>query len=339
MNKLALLLIMSVIARAELFVSSHDSSQVYRFHETTGAFIDIFIPNTQPRLNAPHGLAFGPDGNLFVASAGNDRVLRYNGQTGAYIDDFITVNSGGLDYPVALIFRGTNLFVSSQLSNQVLRYNATTGAFIDIFVAASSVLNGPSDMQFGPDGNLYVVGRFNSRVVRYNGQTGTFMETFIGANLNQPFGLRFLPSGTLLVASGNDTAIQSFTSTGAFIKTFIDTGGLALPIGFLLGVDEILVASYNNDKVARYDMAGVFKSNITAAGLNGPNFMNYRPSPRPTLAINISADSVQLSWEGAGFHVVESASPTFESPVHHPTATNIITRLGAQQFFRLEKPY
>src|SRR4051812_19869106 len=105
-TQIAAALVTCAAAHAELFVSSHDSSQVFRFNETTGAFIDIFIPNTSPRISNPHGLAFGPDGNLYVASAGNDRVVRFNGQTGAFINDFIPANTGGLDYPVALIFRG-----------------------------------------------------------------------------------------------------------------------------------------------------------------------------------------------------------------------------------------
>src|SRR4051812_36911599 len=50
---------------AELFVSSHDSSQIYRFTETNLDFIDVFVPNTNGRLQAPHGIAFGLDGNLY----------------------------------------------------------------------------------------------------------------------------------------------------------------------------------------------------------------------------------------------------------------------------------
>src|SRR6185436_8577517 len=113
------------------------------------------------------------------------------------------------------------------------------------------------------------------------------------------------------------------------------TGSLALPIGVVLGVDEILIASFNNDKVARYDMNGLFKSDITNVQLNGPNFMTYRPSARPTVAITLTATTVQLSWNVAGFHIVESASPTFESPIHYPRTAGAIPRSGSQQFFRV----
>jgi DNA-binding beta-propeller fold protein YncE len=94
-------------ARAELFVSSHDNSQIFRFHELTLNFIDVFVPNTNGRLQAPHGIAFGPDGNLYVASAGNDRVLRYNGQSGEYIYEYIPKGNRALDYHVELFFSAT----------------------------------------------------------------------------------------------------------------------------------------------------------------------------------------------------------------------------------------
>lgn len=91
--------------RAELFVSdSNNNNQVFRYHETSGAFMDVFVPNTNGLLSLPHGLAFGPDGNLYVASADNDTVLRYNGTNGAFLDIFVNA-SAGLDYPVRLIFR------------------------------------------------------------------------------------------------------------------------------------------------------------------------------------------------------------------------------------------
>lgn len=349
---LALLLSM-VGAQAELFVSSHNNSQVFRFNETNFVFIDIFIPNTNGRLQAPHGLAFGPDGNLYVASAGNDRVLRYNGQTGAYIDDYIASGVGELDYPVALIFRGTNLFVSSQLNDRVLRFNATTGAFIENFVTNSPALDGPSDMVFGRDGNLYVVGRFNNRVVRYDGKTGALIDTFVNSNLSQPFGARFLPTGVLLVASGNENVVRAFNSEGTYFRDQT-TGNLSFPIGFVLGIDELIVTSFNNSQIARFNIhTRTFISTFTAPGLNGPNFMIFRPSPRPTLSIRrVGADGVELSWPESPtplFNLSDSGEPTFEANYPFPYQTDpdgtnrivreIIFSPDEPRFFRLEKPF
>jgi len=67
-----------------LIVSSHHSDEVFRYNETNGVFLNVMISAGSGGLNAPHGLAFGPDRNLYVGSALSDEVLRYNGETGAY---------------------------------------------------------------------------------------------------------------------------------------------------------------------------------------------------------------------------------------------------------------
>lgn len=277
-------------------------------------------------------------------------MLRYHGQTGAYIDDFIPPNSSPLDYPVALIFRGTNLFVSSQLNDRVLRYNANTGAYLDMFIAPSTNLIGPSDMQFGRDGNLYVVGRSNNRVVRYNGQTGAFIDIFINSNLSQPFGLRFLPDAVLLVASGNENSIKAFNASGDYFRTLINTGNLNFPIGFLVGIDEIITTSYNNDKLARFNLnTGVHLGDISAPGLNGPNFMIFRPSPRPALSITLIDDEIRLTWPEAPsphFRLYDSDTPDFAAlnpfpalPLENGTNTISIPVGENERYYRLEKPY
>jgi WD40 repeat protein len=356
--RLAVLILCSALlphARAELFVSSHDNSQIFRFQEITLDFIDVFVPNTNGRLQAPHGLAFGPDGNLYVSSAGNDRVLRYHGQTGAYIDDFIPTGAGGLDYPVALIFRGTNLYVSSQLNDRVLRYNATTGAFIDTFVTASAALDGPSDMTFGPDGNLYVVGRFNNTVVRFDGQTGAFVDTYINTNLQQPFGLRFLDSGLLLVASGNQNRVQQFdylqgNTPGRFLGSYI-TNNLTFPIGIVLAPRFVVVANYTGNSLCVYD--GVTTRTVTAPNLRGPNFMAFRPSPQPTLSIRLVDGEFEVFWPNSpspDFHVtmseqVDGFPSSFSGmapsiPVNGTNSERFpMTPQRSLLFFRLKKEY
>lgn len=346
-------------ACAELFVSGHNSHRVYRYSETNGAFLDVFIPNTNSLLNLPHGLAFGPDGNLYVASAGNDCILRYNGTNGAFLNVFATNSTGALDYPVALIFRPDGLlYVSSQLNGSVVRFNATSGVFVDVFVTNSAALVGPSDMVFGPDGNLYVVGRYNGRVARYNGTNGAFMDSFVAANLSEPFGLRFAADGNLLVASGNDHVVQRFNGTnGIFLNTFIFGGALALPIGVEIGPDgNIYVASFGNHKVARFNPTnGAYLGDfvtVGSGGINGPNFMLFRPPApvvRPVLGISASGANILLAWttNAAGFRLeatsqltTNTAWLTITNAVSVENGTNVVTLATAvtKQFFRLANP-
>jgi hypothetical protein len=361
------LILLSMIAalssRAELFVSSHDNSRVMRYNETTGAFIDVFVPNFDSRIQYPHGLAFGRDGNFYVASAGNDTVVRYNGQTGQYIDNFIPAGSGGLDYPVALVFRNEYLYVSSQQNDRIIRYNAITGAYVDTFVPATTELDGPSDMTFGRDGNLYVVGRYNNRVVRYNGQTGAFDRAFITSQLAQPFGLRFIrgvmmlttePEDSLLVASGNQNTVQRFGDFTATYKGAFATNNLNFPIGIEIGPDRnVYVASYGNDRVVRFNgVNGQYIDDFISAGsggLNGPNFMTFRPPPAPTLSVRKDFETVlvtwPVNWDYNRYQLFKSTTPDFAAAelittIDASSQTNsarISTDSGAA-FFRLEKP-
>jgi DNA-binding beta-propeller fold protein YncE len=337
-------------AGAELLISDFNSNVVRRYNATNGAFIDVFVPNTNGLLNLPHGLAFGPDGNLYVASAGNDCVLRYNGTNGAFLDVFA---STGLDYPVRLIFRPDGLlYVSSQLNDRVLRFDATNGSFVDVFVTNSPALDGPSDMTFGPDGNLYVVGRFNNRVARYNGVTGAFMDVFVTDNLAQPFGLRFSSTHDLLVVSGNEGRLNRFAgASGEFISAFTTNGTMNLPIGVVYGPDgNLYVAGFGAQKVARYDaITGAFLEDFVAAGsggLSGPNFMLFRPpvSVAPRLSVAVTNSSLVISWPAKGIPGVVEKSATIAHPSWAPVTNaiasaaltnSIVLPLGTADFFRL----
>jgi outer membrane protein assembly factor BamB len=300
---------LALSARADLLISSFSSGQVFRCNENTGAFVDVFVPNTNGLLNLPHGLAFGPDGHLYVASAGNDAVLRYDGTNGGYRGVFVTPGLGNLDYPVWLEFRGGALYVSSQLNNQVLRYNATNGAFLSAFVSTNDNggLNGPSGMTWGPDGHLYVVGRFGNHVLRYDGTNGAFLGTFVGAGvggLSTPFGCQFGPDGNFYVASGNNGKIARFNGTnGTYLGDFVVSAGsgLSLPIGLEFGPGgDLFVASFNNNRVVRFNgttgaLLGNFVTNV--AGLNGPNFMRFHDFGPPRLnPIQRVGTNVILSW-------------------------------------------
>jgi len=284
-----------------LLVSSHNTDEVFRYNETNGTFIDIMVSAGSGGLNAPHGLAFGPDRNLYVGSAGSDEVLRYHGETGAFIDAFVTNGSGGLDYPAGILFGPDgHLYVASQISDQILRYHGLTGEFIDAFVAAGSGgLNGPSVPVFGPDSNLYVTGRFDDRVYKYNGTNGNFINVFVTNQLSQPFGCAFGPDGQLYIASGNNHVIRRFDGvSGQYIDDFA-ASGMNFPVQFIFGPDtNIYACSFNNDTVQRFNgtngvLLGAFVS--AGNGLDGPNFLTFRPAGSGPL--DRDGDGMPDFWE------------------------------------------
>lgn len=340
-------------AQADLLVSGFTSGRVYRFNEHSGQFVDVFVPNTNSLLNLPHGLAFGPDGNFYVASAGNDSVLRYNGTNGAFLNAFISPGAGGLDYPVALVFRSGSLYVSSQLNNQILRYDPVTGGFLNAFVPANAManggLNGPSDMTWGPDGHLYVVGRYGNHVLRYDGTNATFLNVFVAAGaggLSQPFGGRFGPDGHLYVVSGDNNRVMRFHgATGAPLGDFT-TGGLGFPIGLEFGPDtNLYVASFGGQRVVRFNgTTGALIGDFAVAGttgLSGPNFMLFHDFGPPRIdSITRAQTNVIVSWTGRADTQLQSATnltsaewQTLQGTLGRNSATNNLS--SEALFYRL----
>src|SRR5215831_3282498 len=64
---------------------------VARYNETTGAFIDTFIPSGSGGLIKAVRMSYGPDGDLYVDSgtgspgnSGGIQTLRFDGATGAF---------------------------------------------------------------------------------------------------------------------------------------------------------------------------------------------------------------------------------------------------------------
>ncbi|MBI5431870.1 MAG: NHL repeat-containing protein [Planctomycetes bacterium] len=95
-----------------VYVTSEGNDRVLVFDATSGVFVKALVvddPLTAPDetggLDAPTGLAFGPDGRLYVASGNTDGVLRYDATSGAFVDVFVTPGAGGSDFPTFLAFR------------------------------------------------------------------------------------------------------------------------------------------------------------------------------------------------------------------------------------------
>ena len=200
-------------AKADLLVSSHDTSQILRYDQTTGASLGVFASGGG--LFGPGEMTYGPDGNLYVGTAdpnnpGVNGVIRYNGVTGAFINTFVALGSGGLESINGLTFGPDgNLYATSFASDTVKRYNGTTGAFLGNFTLAGTLF-GPTDLAFGPDGNLYV-GNFNTGDIRrFNGTTGAFINTFTSPSLGfggNTYRFEFGPDGNLYVSDSTDNMV------------------------------------------------------------------------------------------------------------------------------------
>lgn len=266
-------------------VSGYVSDNVVRYNALTGEFMDVFVAGGSGGLNAPEGLAIGPDGNLYVASANTHSVKRYDGLTGAYLDDFATDN--GLNYPRGITFGPDgNLYVSSS-NDKVLRFNGTTGQFIDAFVPYGTPdLIDPQDLVFRGNGKLYISNGWSRSVIRCNAQTGAYIDTFVhGTPTDSLQGMDFGTDGNLYVADADHNSVHRYDGlTGALIDDFVPpgVGGLNHAEDVLFGLDgNLYVTSHYTDEVLRYDgltgaPLGVFAS---GGGLVGPTYLLFVPEP------------------------------------------------------------
>lgn len=183
-----------------LFVAGVRSDNVVSFDGATGALVGEFVPAGSGGLDAPHGMAFGPDldaddvPDLYVGSRDTDEVLAYSGATGGALGVFVTAGDGGLSKPHDLLFDGEGrLLVTSHMTDEVLRYD-DDGAFLDVLVTAGSGgLTRPHSMVFGPGKHLLVTSVMTDEVLRYHKRKGKFLGVFASGNgLEQPHGIAFL---------------------------------------------------------------------------------------------------------------------------------------------------
>jgi hypothetical protein len=116
-------------------------------------------------------MVFGPDRDAYVAStaSSSNAILRYDGTTGAFLNTFVSAGSGGLDGPIAMVFRPDGyLYVTGWRSNSVLRYQASNGAYVSTVVPLGSAgLSSPIDLLFDASGNLLVTSKLTNQVLRY----------------------------------------------------------------------------------------------------------------------------------------------------------------------------
>ena len=221
---------------------------VLRYDATTGAPAGLsglpgdagFIASGSGGLDNPSRIVFGPDGKAYVCSTATtissptaNSVLRFDGATGApagvssQTGDavFVSPGSGGLDGPVAMVFRPDGyLYVSSWRNSEVLRYQAISGAFVDVVVpAGAGGLSNPIDLVFEPTGNLLVSSKANNQILRFGpGSQAAFAVSLSSASA-APVTVNYTTAnGTALAGSDFVAASGSLTfAPGETTKTVL----------------------------------------------------------------------------------------------------------------------
>lgn len=90
--------------RNGLVYVSAELQDTVRVFGMSGSPLPNFFTIGSGGMDAPVGMAWGPDGDLYVASWTRDKVNRYNGTSGAFVQEFIAPGFGGIDAPLFLTF-------------------------------------------------------------------------------------------------------------------------------------------------------------------------------------------------------------------------------------------
>jgi YD repeat-containing protein len=187
------------------------------------------------RLNAPTGLAFGPDGSLYIADDGNDRVrrvrpdggvtafagqggkLEYSGDGGKAVSAQLSLLRGLAVGP------GGDVFIAQNGFNQCVRRVGPDGILTKFMggMSGKAALRTACAVAAASDGAVYVADGDGCRVWRVGMDgaasvvAGTGKAGFSGDNgpaaqaeLNAPSGLALGPNGALYIADAGNQCIR-----------------------------------------------------------------------------------------------------------------------------------
>ncbi len=179
--------------------------------------------NGPGQLDAPRGVAIGPDGSIYIADSRNHRIQRF-AEDGSYLNDW--------------------------------------GSFADVLSgdAPQSTFNEPWGIAVGQDGSVYVTDTWNHRVQKFTAE-GDFitMWGYFGAAENPdgfwgPRGIIVDADNRVYIADTGNKRIAVFDSNGNFLTQFgeagFELGQLDEPVGLAMGLNgEIYVSDTWNQRI------------------------------------------------------------------------------------------
>ena len=171
------------------------------------------------------------------------------GATGEFIDEFVASGSGGLIFPIILVFGpDDNLYVEDVATHSILRYDGDERGF-------HRRLRHRRQWWADRSPRFSVGGRMTSSTLSVTGPVKSFAttgRTGISSTSSSPAGsgglanpveAAFGRDGNLYVDSeGNSSVLRYDGTSGAFIDVFVPSGsgGLDTPIGMKFGPDDNL---------------------------------------------------------------------------------------------------
>lgn len=177
-------------ARGNLLAASRFQDRVLVFDATGAKIGEIKSKATDlSQLNAPNGLAVGPDGHVYTVDAENNVVYEFDAAGTQLRTAQVGCGNGADMRGIAIGWNG-HLFVCCSDDNRVKELDATLSVVHTIGDGTTAVMDDPSAIAFGADDLLYVASA--DRIDRFD-RTGAKVDSIATGAVSDPSALAFSP--------------------------------------------------------------------------------------------------------------------------------------------------
>jgi tripartite motif-containing protein 71 len=235
-------------------------------------------------FSSPIDVAVDATGNVFVTDSGNHRVQKFSA-AGAFLAKFGANGGGDSRFTATPQFNGLggievdgagDLFVVDQGNNRIQKLHGD-GSFVTSFAWSGSgkgQLSTPTGIAVDARGRVYVAERYNHRVQRFSPSASAVSQLFkskwgAGGNtnglFNYPTGIATDPgTGNVYVADTNNSRIQVFTASGAYVSQWgasgAGNGQFSTPgwVAVDTATDVVYVSEVNGHRVQKFTLTGAY---------------------------------------------------------------------------------
>lgn len=190
---------------------------------------------TTGSLNAPRGLAIGPDGSAYVADTGNSRIVRFDNAGNVLVTwgsrtpaEQMPPAPGTFVEPWGLAVDAQGqVFVADTWNHRVQKFDAN-GKFLLEWGSPGQIgagpdkFWGPRSIAVSPAGRVYLTDTGNKRGVAFdsNGQFLFEFGTEGEGTLDEPVGIALDLSGKVYVADTWNRRVAVFSAEGQFLRSW-----------------------------------------------------------------------------------------------------------------------